>query len=510
MPSPPLPSGQSSQQPTPTPPDVEEQLDVALRQVETTKRLYQRLHEHNDDMETEFFRLRSVLEAFRNRLHFGLRNDAARLRGELESVRETVVFHTSTFQRELQALGRVLHSAISHGSVLACDHEILYSGSGRVAVGGHAAGRGTMTVAAPPPVSWLHSPSSKKPPRPGGALTAINPLERERERARLVLETPDDAPPHPARRVASLHKRRSAKRPATADGGVVSPRGGDANSSIEFFSDPETEAGSRPSKILIDRSVLPQQQQQQQQPPPSQHDKEQSTKPAPTALVLQAADIAQQRAIADRQSKKAAELADVVAQMSFDKVQLQSRLDEQDNKYQSYLKQMKEVHREETNTLRTQLDMMTAALMGQRQGGGGGGVRDAELDASDVPPMSSGVSPAASTRTGASTHGSARRSHQRAHSTSARSAAKSRAQVNHIAQELVEERHRLGLSPPEQKPTDVLRDGLWAQRVLEQRSTNNIVVRPLFKGEQKTQRSASSNSANGRKHSDRSAPAFKN
>jgi hypothetical protein len=502
MPSPPLPASQS-----PAPSTLlEDQLDAALQQVESTKRLYHRLHEHNDEMEGEFLRLRGALEGFRNRLHFGVRNDVSRLRGELDSVRETVVFHTSSFQRELQALGRVMHSALSNGSVAAFDHEILYSGSGRVSLPTPSKSGGTQktsaTVAAPPPVSWLHSPSSVKPPRPGGGGAPPNPLERER--ARLILATDvDEAPraPPSLRRSASSLKRRAAKR-QHADGGVVSPR--DAiNSSIEFFSDPETEAGSRSSKVASDHL--------------SGADSTANTRTTPTAFVLQAADMAQQRAVAERQTKKVSELTDVVAQMNLDKGHLQDRLEEQDHKFQSYLKQMKEVHREETATLRSQLDMMTAALMGQRRDGGAGDQRDGvDLDASAVPPASSGVSPATS---GISTKRATGKT-PRAHTSHAgRSASKSREQAEQAAHDLVEERHRLGLSPPDPKPTDIIRDGLWAQRVLEQRSTNSIVVRPLFKAgltPSDKQRPASSShsyvaaAASSRHYSDRvQQPAFK-
>ncbi|CUF12992.1 Hypothetical protein, putative [Bodo saltans] len=509
MPSPPLPT-RSSQSPASVN-LLEEQLDAALQQVESTKRLYHRLHEHNDEMEGEFLRLRGALEVFRNRLHFGVRNDVSRLRSELDSVRETVVFHTASFQRELHALDRVLHSALSTGSVMACDHEILYSGSGRVTLPmpskSVGSGKTSVTVAPPPPVSWLHSPSSTKR---GLDAAPANPLERERERARLILSTSVEDPPRAdppqaaPRRAISAPKRRSTKRHLHADGGVVSPREAN-NSSIEFFSDPETEAGSRSSKVVSEH--------------PSVADSAANTKTTPAAFVLQAADMAQQRAVAERQTKKVSELTDVVAQMNIDRGHLQSKLEEQDHKFQSYLKQMKDVHKEETATLRSQLDMMTAALMGQRRSATSvdnlSATEQAELDASAVPPASSGASPATSRTSVKRAAGKTPRAH------SARSAAKRREEAEQVAHDLVEERHRLGLSPPEPKPTDIVRDGLWAQRVLEQRTTNSIVVRPLFKpGTTPNEKNRSSSSGsyvaaaaagNGRHYSDRvqQQPAFK-
>lgn len=444
-------------------PQMEEQLELALRQVDNTKRLYQRLHEHNDEMEAEFLCLRGALEGFRNRLHFGLRNDVLRLRGELSSVRETVVFHTSLFQRELQALERVMFSAISTGRVTTSDHELLYSGSGRVSLPSRTTS--SQIAVAPPPVSCLNSPPMK-PPRP---TSAKNPLEREC--ARRILSTVDDNTSQRKTKRGGSVKRKMGK---TVDG-AASPR--DLNSSIEFFSDPETEATGRSHKG-----------------PDGMHSA------STPSMVLQAVDVAHQRAVAERQTRKVSELSDALQQMHLDRAHLQDKLDEQEKKFQSYLKQMKEVHKEETTTLREQLSMMTAALVSQKDGqhraiGDRRSEVDSTMNASEVQPVSGGVSPAVSTKKVSSAKERSQVSRRLLDRHRADLSRRDEAEVR--AQQVLHERHHLGLSPKEQDPADVIRDGLWAQRVLEQRSTNGVVVRPLFKAPKRTHSSAGGDASRG-------------
>ena len=108
-------SARKSAAPSPvkgSPADLERQLAAAHQQLDSMRKLYQRLHAHNDEMEAEFCRLQSVLEQVRHTASHKLFEEARCVRSELNVMREAVQFYTSTWQREFKSQQRMILTAL--------------------------------------------------------------------------------------------------------------------------------------------------------------------------------------------------------------------------------------------------------------------------------------------------------------------------------------------------------------------------------------------------------------
>lgn len=449
---------------------VEKQLEVALRQMDHTRRLYQRLHQHNDDMEAEFLRLRGVVENVRNRLFYGLRHDVHRLRSDMRDIRETVQFHSATFQREIAALGRVLHGALTNGAIGSADTEILFQTSGRGAVPrkpSSAPGR----VPLPLPVSSVQSPLSKYATevqlrnadrgRPAEAA-ATNPL-------RDLSRRPSS--PLPSRRAPSLARQESKQNlvqdSATKEETTVN--------SIEFFSDAEGQTpakGSPSSELKSKRSETNAGAANGARKRVARRTSPTQSKPnsaAPVLVVAQATELAQQRATAERQAKQLTSLTEELQRTHFDNMALQKKIAAQEHDFQSYLKQVKLVHKEQEATLRSQLEMMSqvAAIRAD-----GEDTQHPPLPATRAA-LAGATAPtcAPSSALRHAIESSSYSSSQRKDDGTKKPLSQRRAQAEQKAQRAI-------VASGSKRHTDVLAEGLWAQRVLEQRGGS--AVRPLF------------------------------
>lgn len=487
------------------PSETEERLELALHQLESTKRLYARLHHHNDEMEEEFLRLRSLLEGFRSQMQYHVKEQVRTLRSELSSVRDSVVFHTSGFQRDLDALERTLRVAISSGTVVRADMDVLYRscGSGRVdqaaassrGKGGAPASANVQLVSQssaaprqPPPVQAISSP----PPKPGTARL------RASHRAKQVRE----------RRAAgdTNHLRNPLLREGPVQNGD-SRKGGQQDSSIEFFSDAEGSGA--------ERAVAAAQGTDGQRGPPANDGDEDKRPPAPVRSppevprsgreelnVRQAAELAQQRATAERQAKELSRLHERLEKLAVENEKLQDRIRLQDENYQTHLVQLKQVHQEQEQTLRTHVDVLSAAINSRRQmaplspppqsdiaavgEGGATPPRDGAggLSALPVTPPSSVLSKALAQSTYQTSLRPPQRAVESARKTKDDSKTAERDRQRRDLQrrrELAEKRaqavlrardahHGSGFSPMPRDEFEVIADGLWAQRLLQQRS----------------------------------------
>ncbi len=98
--------------PSKGPGDLEGRLAAATQQLEATRKLYQRLHAHNDEMEVEFCRLQDVLLQVRHTAAAKVAREAASVRSELTLMREAVQFYTATWQREFKSQQRMIMTAL--------------------------------------------------------------------------------------------------------------------------------------------------------------------------------------------------------------------------------------------------------------------------------------------------------------------------------------------------------------------------------------------------------------
>lgn len=431
---------------------LEQQLEIAMKQVESTKRLYQKLHEHNDDMETEFLRLKGVLEAVRTRVYFGVRHEIINVRAEARALRELVVNQTSTFQRELGALERVLHSVVQSGT----------GGGSDSALGGGNHNRRLMEEAA-----VLFSGAGRVERRRAPAALQDNPLLQMAEDAirnhTRELSESSGGRQRPQRRRANTVSAQSRRE---GHSGTTRHDSSAHESSIEFFSDAEGTAATTAIPLQPLAGGVG--------PSPKISGSGRSGDNAPPLInvqtAAQAAELAKQRSVAERQAKQIEALTSDLQFLHGEKQSMQQKLAQQEEQFHQYLKQMKEMHKEQEATLRSQLDMMSQVAMARASAAH---IQQQNNNNNNNSPSSSTRRPGDDQLFQSRSNATVKSDYASTGGNSAKRIAKQR-QAEDAARALLAKRRSTPGHSPAAGGDVTVSDGLWAQCALEKRAVKAL------------------------------------
>lgn len=284
---------------------AEQQLALVSQQLQSTRRLYQRLHAHNDEMEQEFARLQRTLGQVRHIAVTKVAQEAASVRSEVVLMREAVHFYVNTWQREFKSQKKMIMTALGAAAEAGALPPSTGGGSTAVARGRRAACAGQRR-----PVSRARTPD---PAVHGALLQAFG----QRMHDANVVDVPPPKPP------AAASKKRTQKR-------AKSQR---VSTTVEACAEAEDDLEEGEEEEADDDDVEP------------NTDGTGSGTPRASARG------------GPRQLTKA------VQRLEQEKVELVTRLQKQEESFTRQLQRVKASHKESEATLSNQIQMLTGILM---------------------------------------------------------------------------------------------------------------------------------------------------